>query len=403
MGAPTTLAPLRPALANGAPSIPESERPRRRHPREAAGLVLVSCPTGLSTAGARRRRQRRAGRRQERGRSQSREARPAERSAAGCLDEVEKPVTARLATETGRSCGVGLLLVRWCLRGKWLLGAGMAELRVSSWKRHGLDRLYVNTPDGTAVAWFDRRTGHIEIKDEALRLPILNALTPYMARATTTPVAVASTPLPPPPEYDLALRRPGDALREKIKEVSPSLVERYLSWILRRPTEADPWRAGLRGERVVSRELARLSRHNWRALHSVPLSPTWDIDHLLVGPGGVFSINAKNHRNKSVWVGDHAVRINHGKGRPYLRSSRREAEIVRDVLERGCGFPVAVTPLLVFVRPADLTVVPSLRDVRALNERALASLAPLAGALLPEQVEAVYAVARDQRSWSGAL
>lgn len=279
----------------------------------------------------------------------------------------------------------------------------MAELRVSSWKRHGLDRLYVNTPDGTAVAWFDRRTGHIEIKDEALRLPILNALTPYMARATTTPVAVASTPLPPPPEYDLALRRPGDALREKIKEVSPSLVERYLSWILRRPTEADPWRAGLRGERVVSRELARLSRHNWRALHSVPLSPTWDIDHLLVGPGGVFSINTKNHRNKSVWVGDHAVRINHGKGRPYLRSSRREAEIVREVLERGCGFPVVVTPLLVFVRPADLTVVPSLRDVRALNERALASLAPLAGALLPEQVEAVYAVARDQRSWPGAL
>ncbi len=94
MGAPTTLAPLRPALANGAPPIPESERPRRRHPREAADLVLDSCPTGLSTAGARRRRQRRAGRRQERGRSQSREARPAERSAAGCLDEVEKPVTA---------------------------------------------------------------------------------------------------------------------------------------------------------------------------------------------------------------------------------------------------------------------------------------------------------------------
>lgn len=42
------------------------------------------------TAGARRRRQRRAGRRQERGRGQSREARPAERSAAGCLDGVGK-------------------------------------------------------------------------------------------------------------------------------------------------------------------------------------------------------------------------------------------------------------------------------------------------------------------------
>ncbi|EFE74987.1 LOW QUALITY PROTEIN: predicted protein, partial [Streptomyces filamentosus NRRL 15998] len=51
-GSPTTLAPLRPALANGAPSIPESERPRRRHPLEAAGLVLVSCPTGLHSGRA---------------------------------------------------------------------------------------------------------------------------------------------------------------------------------------------------------------------------------------------------------------------------------------------------------------------------------------------------------------
>ena len=84
----------------------------RRHPRTAplpsrglcapaGGIILKPrawfsshAPSGLSTAGARRRRQRRAGRRQERGRSQSREARPAERSAAGCLDEVEKPVTA---------------------------------------------------------------------------------------------------------------------------------------------------------------------------------------------------------------------------------------------------------------------------------------------------------------------
>lgn len=100
---PTTLTTNPPAPANGAPPIPESERPRRRH-LEAAGLVLVSCPTGLSTAGARRRRQRRAGRRQKRGRSQSREARPAERSAAGCLDEVEKPVTALgLGQEEGES------------------------------------------------------------------------------------------------------------------------------------------------------------------------------------------------------------------------------------------------------------------------------------------------------------
>ncbi|MFJ9084692.1 nuclease-related domain-containing protein [Streptomyces sp. NPDC102384] len=27
-----------------------------------------------------------------------------------------------------------------------------------------------------------------------------------------------------------------------------------------------------------------------------------DIDHLLIGQGGVFTINAKNHEGKSVWI-----------------------------------------------------------------------------------------------------
>ncbi len=95
---------------------PRSGRHSRAVPRPSrslsapAGGIVVKPRTWFSshaqrayTAGARRRRQRRAGRRQERGRSQSREARPAERSAAGCLDEVEKPVTALVVRRVPRS------------------------------------------------------------------------------------------------------------------------------------------------------------------------------------------------------------------------------------------------------------------------------------------------------------
>lgn len=58
-GSPTTLAPFRPALANGAPPIPESERPRRRHPLEAADGFLASArstsaPGAASRGGDRR-------------------------------------------------------------------------------------------------------------------------------------------------------------------------------------------------------------------------------------------------------------------------------------------------------------------------------------------------------------
>ncbi|MFE3675203.1 nuclease-related domain-containing protein [Streptomyces griseus] len=283
------------------------------------------------------------------------------------------------------------------------MGASMVALRVSEWKRHGLDRLYVNAPDGKAVAWFDRRTGHIEVVDERLRQQILEALAPYMIRSAASPGGVASRlRTPPPSDYDLASRRPGQALREKIRADCPSLIQRSLAWALRRPENAS-WRTGLRGERIVSRELARLRRHGWRTLHSIPLSPTWDIDHLLIGPGGVFSINTKHHRGKTVWVGDHVARINHGEGRPYPRSSRREAAVVKKVLDRGCRFAVEVKPVLVFVKPAKLTVQPSLQDVRAIENRELSALSPLTGVLSPEQVDAVYAVARDQRSWTSAV
>ncbi|MFI5872686.1 nuclease-related domain-containing protein [Streptomyces sp. NPDC051445] len=37
-------------------------------------------------------------------------------------------------------------------------------------------------------------------------------------------------------------------------------------------------------------QLNRLERHSWRVLHSIPLADKVDVDHLLIGPDGVFSI-----------------------------------------------------------------------------------------------------------------
>ncbi|MYV91016.1 nuclease-related domain-containing protein [Streptomyces sp. SID1034] len=284
----------------------------------------------------------------------------------------------------------------------------MGELRVSAWKAHGHDRLYVNRPDGTAIAWFDRKTGHIEIKVPELREAALEALTPHLTRpSTASPSAAASaapSPVPvPPPQYDLARVAPGSSLLPQVKKHSPGLFGRVLAWSLRRPTPADSWRRGRAGELIVGRELKRLSRHGWYSLHSIMISPTQDIDHLLIGPAGVFTINTKNHSGMDVWVGNDMVKINHGESHPYVRKSRSEAARVARILERGCGYPVVVKPLLVFVKPARLDKASSLTGVRALCERDLAAFGPLSGVLRPEQVEHLYAVARDRRNWPDAL
>jgi hypothetical protein len=70
------------------------------------------------------------------------------------------------------------------------------------------------------------------------------------------------------------------------------------AWVLRfRPSpDAVAWRRGAAGERRTARLLDPLERHGWAVLHdlAVPGSPA-NIDHLVIGPGGVFVIDSKQY------------------------------------------------------------------------------------------------------------
>ncbi|MFD4917683.1 nuclease-related domain-containing protein [Streptomyces virginiae] len=184
-----------------------------------------------------------------------------------------------------------------------------------------------------------------------------------------------------------------------IAERGPSTVQRLKAKLLRQSSEWDSWYAGLEGERRVGRELERLSLQGWRVLHGIEKGNGGDIDHLLIGPGGVFSINTMNHRGASVWVGDSMAKINGGKPRPYAAASQAEADFVRGVLGRYCAFTVPVELALVFVGLASLDRAATQYSVRIYQEREVASLGPLTGKLTPDQVEQVFAVARHRRVW----
>ncbi|MFD7373748.1 nuclease-related domain-containing protein [Streptomyces mirabilis] len=280
------------------------------------------------------------------------------------------------------------------------------ELKVTRWQRFGHDRLYANLPDGIAVGWADLKTGAITVLRAEYRDDVIAVLTKHLpeylgtVRPARAPEAEARPTLPRLTlADDLATNPPGESLRLLLAGSGPGLLERAVSRLLRRPTEWDSWRKGLAGERRVGAELNRLSRHGWRVLHSIPLADKVDVDHLLIGPGGVFSINTKHHHKKAVWVGDEAVKVDHGKPAPYARKSRAEAKRVVRVLERYCDFPVPVDPVLVFVGVTDLKVVATQLTVRVYRERQVAALAPLSGVLTAEQVEQVYGVARHRQAW----
>jgi hypothetical protein len=152
---------------------------------------------------------------------------------------------------------------------------------------------------------------------------------------------------------DLALNRPGDAVRRKIIELQPSAPKRLLGrWL--RGSEIYSWSNGLVGERVTGRRLNRLRSRGWSVLHAVQWSSGSDIDHLAIGPAGVFAINSKRHKGKTVWYGDTAITVNRAPTR-HIVISQHEARRVSRVLSQRCGFHVPVRPVIAVVHAAKVT------------------------------------------------
>jgi hypothetical protein len=131
---------------------------------------------------------------------------------------------------------------------------------------------------------------------------------------------------------------------------------------------ARSWFYGTLGELEVARQLARLDS-SWTVLHAVPVgSGMSDIDHVLVGPRGVFTINTKNHSGKRIWATGTGFLVD-GHRERYIPSSLHEASRASDLITKSTGLRVPVTPLIVVVDPAAITG--SWPDVRVLPSSGL--------------------------------
>ncbi|MBI2498595.1 MAG: NERD domain-containing protein [Opitutae bacterium] len=114
------------------------------------------------------------------------------------------------------------------------------------------------------------------------------------------------------------------------------------------------------GERMTAEELEPLKAQGWQVFHDVPAESgkqEFNIDHVLIGPGGVFSIETKMRRKGNARPGrkDHEVRYD-GKelswpwaGDRYgLDQAARNAAWLRDWLSLMTGERIEVRPVLVF-------------------------------------------------------
>ncbi|TFC93186.1 NERD domain-containing protein [Cryobacterium sinapicolor] len=130
------------------------------------------------------------------------------------------------------------------------------------------------------------------------------------------------------------------------------------------------WYLGAQGEIEVGQKLAALSPE-WAVFHALPIGGHgWDIDHVLVGPGGVVTVNTKQHRRQRVIVEQRSVLVD-TRPVPYLRHAKFEAERVTTLLEERRPLSTPVIGLVVFVGARSIHVRSSPAPVTVLDAEEL--------------------------------
>ncbi|UUW90413.1 nuclease-related domain-containing protein [Nocardioides sp. WV_118_6] len=303
-------------------------------------------------------------------------------------------------------------------------GAGDPIWVVKRWRRYGNDRLYVELADGAKVGYWDlvADTAHPSTPaDEAL---LLRAVADWKGGHQTAPAPPAPLPAAPRPEpgrapepepepdpepvaplpwIDLATTPPGAAAREQAEAARAAApIKTVLARVLGVHTDERAWRLGAVGEEQVAAQLAKVARDDgrWRFLHAIPVGNRGsDIDHLVIGPGGVFTVNTKHHPGASIWVGGETLLVN-GTRQPYIRNARHEAERAGRLLSAACGYPVHVGGLVVPVNTDEVVVKSQPAGVAVVPRRRLAGWLRRHGEIHPPStVEAIFAMARRSTTW----
>jgi hypothetical protein len=93
----------------------------------------------------------------------------------------------------------------------------------------------------------------------------------------------------------------GSLLASRLGLVLAGLAAVATGWGLwfRPSPDAVAWRRGAAGERRTARLLGPLERYGWAVLHDLAIPGTRaNLDHLVIGPGGVFVIDSKQYRGR---------------------------------------------------------------------------------------------------------
>jgi len=170
------------------------------------------------------------------------------------------------------------------------------------------------------------------------------------------------------------------------------------AFLVREHTDERAWRKGANGERIVGFILGRLPR-GWHVFHDVPVGDQGaNIDHIVVGPSGTFTLNTKNLAGK-VWVGPESIRHN-GHPTRYLPAAMFEAERASRLLGAAVGHHVQVRGALAILAD-EWTITQKPSDVQVGGPRGVRDwMVRLPATLTPHDVIEIAAAASKPSTWT---
>jgi hypothetical protein len=159
--------------------------------------------------------------------------------------------------------------------------------------------------------------------------------------------------------------------------------------------EDSSYKAGVAGEQRTAGVLAGLEREGYRVLHSIPLSPRKDIDHLVIGPTGVHAINTKTSTYEVTAKAEAAYAD--GYRQQWIESLTRDAGLAGDYISTAVRMDLDVHPLVTVWSTIGVT---SSSDSLVAGEDLLTAITGQESVFPSEWVEVVFNVARRSDTWT---
>ncbi len=150
-------------------------------------------------------------------------------------------------------------------------------------------------------------------------------------------------------------------------------------------------------QRVLDR-LAGLGP-DWQVLDARPYGLPDSVDLLVIGPGGIFTVDLKRQGRTKIMLAGDVIQID-GRRPPLVAMARRGAKRAAAALSRAAGTSIPVIPIIVFVGSGELSMQGLPRRCIVAHDRELARILSARGKFLSSPTVArLRALADEPATW----